>query len=187
MFHRGLGLNLTSGQYTAPIAGYYTFTATLHIGEPSGTPHGPAGEVRDGSHPPLCPSAQRAAKEGATVQGESSAGADLRAVPLPAQQVRQGKAQKGEGPWVKEGGRNPASPGEGGTRSPQHHSPSSAAIWRPCRGWRAAVTFSPSPSPESFTCRLVAPAPLGTVPGRKVPSVAPAPGLGIESCFSAQL
>ncbi|NXW91831.1 ERFE protein, partial [Alopecoenas beccarii] len=38
MFHRGSGLNLTSGQYTAPIAGYYTFTATLHIGEPSGTP-----------------------------------------------------------------------------------------------------------------------------------------------------
>ncbi|XP_071668427.1 uncharacterized protein [Patagioenas fasciata] len=31
MFHRGSGLNLTSGQYTAPIAGYYTFTATLHI------------------------------------------------------------------------------------------------------------------------------------------------------------
>nr|XP_009486047.1 PREDICTED: erythroferrone [Pelecanus crispus] len=31
MFHRGTGLNLTSGQYTAPIAGYYTFTATLHI------------------------------------------------------------------------------------------------------------------------------------------------------------
>ncbi|KFQ27848.1 Protein FAM132B, partial [Merops nubicus] len=31
MFHRGLGLNLTSGQYTAPIAGYYTFTARLHI------------------------------------------------------------------------------------------------------------------------------------------------------------
>ncbi|XP_068810788.1 erythroferrone [Struthio camelus] len=31
MFHRGLGLNLTSGQYTAPVAGYYTFTATLHI------------------------------------------------------------------------------------------------------------------------------------------------------------
>ncbi|XP_069647735.1 erythroferrone isoform X2 [Haliaeetus albicilla] len=31
MFHRGPGLNLTSGQYTAPIAGYYTFTATLHI------------------------------------------------------------------------------------------------------------------------------------------------------------
>uniref|UniRef100_A0A8B9P2H2 Erythroferrone n=1 Tax=Apteryx owenii TaxID=8824 RepID=A0A8B9P2H2_APTOW len=36
MFHRGLGLNLTSGQYTAPVTGYYTFTATLHI----------AGEVR---------------------------------------------------------------------------------------------------------------------------------------------
>ncbi|XP_064930232.1 erythroferrone isoform X5 [Columba livia] len=31
MFHRGSGLNLTSGQYTAPTAGYYTFTATLHI------------------------------------------------------------------------------------------------------------------------------------------------------------
>ncbi|NXJ40281.1 ERFE protein, partial [Ciconia maguari] len=31
MFHRGSGLNLTSGQYLAPVAGYYTFTATLHI------------------------------------------------------------------------------------------------------------------------------------------------------------
>ncbi|KFU88956.1 Protein FAM132B, partial [Chaetura pelagica] len=31
MFHRGPGLNLTSGKYTAPIAGYYTFRATLHI------------------------------------------------------------------------------------------------------------------------------------------------------------
>ncbi|KFV07243.1 Protein FAM132B, partial [Tauraco erythrolophus] len=31
MFHRGSGLKLTRGQYTAPIAGYYTFTATLHI------------------------------------------------------------------------------------------------------------------------------------------------------------
>ncbi|NXM31045.1 ERFE protein, partial [Oxyruncus cristatus] len=31
MFHRGPGLNLTSGQYTAPITGYYTFTTTLHI------------------------------------------------------------------------------------------------------------------------------------------------------------
>ncbi|NXN65754.1 ERFE protein, partial [Himantopus himantopus] len=39
MFHRGQGLNLTSGQYTAPMAGYYTFTATLRIGE----------------HPPLIP------------------------------------------------------------------------------------------------------------------------------------
>ncbi|XP_076198056.1 erythroferrone isoform X3 [Aptenodytes patagonicus] len=28
------------------------------------------------------------------------------------------------------------------------------AIWRPCPGWRVVVTFSPSPSPESFTCRL---------------------------------
>ncbi|KAM6304946.1 erythroferrone-like [Aegotheles albertisi] len=31
MFHRGSGLDLTSGKYTAPVAGYYTFTATLHI------------------------------------------------------------------------------------------------------------------------------------------------------------
>ncbi|NXE03840.1 ERFE protein, partial [Lophotis ruficrista] len=52
MFHRGSGLNLTSGQYTAPIGGYYTFTATLHIGEPSSSPHSPSGEVQGGSHPP---------------------------------------------------------------------------------------------------------------------------------------
>ncbi|NWW12648.1 ERFE protein, partial [Oreocharis arfaki] len=38
MFHRGPGLNLTSGQYTAPMAGYYAFTSTLHIGEPSDSP-----------------------------------------------------------------------------------------------------------------------------------------------------
>ncbi|NXK62604.1 ERFE protein, partial [Sylvietta virens] len=38
MFHRGPGLNLTSGQYTAPIAGYYAFSATLHIGERSDGP-----------------------------------------------------------------------------------------------------------------------------------------------------
>ncbi|XP_014818429.1 PREDICTED: erythroferrone [Calidris pugnax] len=31
MFQRGSGLNLTSGQYTAPVTGYYTFTTTLHI------------------------------------------------------------------------------------------------------------------------------------------------------------
>ncbi|KFO81212.1 Protein FAM132B, partial [Cuculus canorus] len=31
MFHRGLGLNLTSGRYTAPVAGFYTFRATLRI------------------------------------------------------------------------------------------------------------------------------------------------------------
>ncbi|NXO73465.1 ERFE protein, partial [Phainopepla nitens] len=38
MFHRGPGLNLTSGQYTAPIAGYYAFSSTLHIGEPPASP-----------------------------------------------------------------------------------------------------------------------------------------------------
>lgn len=116
------------------------------------------------------------------MQGESCAGADLRAVPLLAQQVGQGKAGKGGGPWAREGGRSPASPGKGGTHSPHHQPPSSAAIWRPCPGWRVVVTFSPSPSPESFTCRLVVPALLGTVPGRKVPSMA-----GHQVCFSAQL
>ncbi|XP_077874475.1 erythroferrone isoform X4 [Ictidomys tridecemlineatus] len=29
-FRRGLGLNLTSGQYTAPVAGFYLLAATLH-------------------------------------------------------------------------------------------------------------------------------------------------------------
>ncbi|KAJ7400504.1 Kelch-like protein 30 [Pitangus sulphuratus] len=42
-FHRGPGLNLTSGQYTAPTAGYYTFSTTLHIGEPLGSPPALAG------------------------------------------------------------------------------------------------------------------------------------------------
>ncbi|XP_060096847.1 erythroferrone [Heteronotia binoei] len=31
IFHRGLGLNLTNGQYKAPLSGYYIFSATLHI------------------------------------------------------------------------------------------------------------------------------------------------------------
>lgn len=30
-FHRGPGLNLTSGQYTAPVAGFYALAATLHV------------------------------------------------------------------------------------------------------------------------------------------------------------
>ncbi|KAL1770744.1 erythroferrone [Sigmodon hispidus] len=30
-FHRGTGLNLTSGQYTAPVAGFYALAATLHV------------------------------------------------------------------------------------------------------------------------------------------------------------
>ncbi|KAJ7325027.1 hypothetical protein JRQ81_018047 [Phrynocephalus forsythii] len=30
-FHRGLGLNLTNGQYEAPLSGYYIFSATLHV------------------------------------------------------------------------------------------------------------------------------------------------------------
>ncbi|XP_042314440.1 erythroferrone [Sceloporus undulatus] len=31
VFQRGLGLNLTSGQYQAPLSGYYIFSATLHV------------------------------------------------------------------------------------------------------------------------------------------------------------
>ncbi|XP_051694202.2 erythroferrone [Oryctolagus cuniculus] len=30
-FRRGLGLNLTSGQYTAPVTGFYALAATLHV------------------------------------------------------------------------------------------------------------------------------------------------------------
>ncbi|XP_066136425.1 erythroferrone [Saccopteryx bilineata] len=33
-FHRGSGLNLTTGQYTAPVAGFYALAATLHVGLP---------------------------------------------------------------------------------------------------------------------------------------------------------
>ncbi|XP_024901195.1 erythroferrone [Pteropus alecto] len=33
-FRRGPGLNLTSGQYTAPVAGFYALTATLHVETP---------------------------------------------------------------------------------------------------------------------------------------------------------
>ncbi|KAH0623899.1 hypothetical protein JD844_007088 [Phrynosoma platyrhinos] len=35
VFQRGLGLNLTSGQYQAPLSGYYIFSSTLHV-VPSG-------------------------------------------------------------------------------------------------------------------------------------------------------
>uniref|UniRef100_G1NVB9 Erythroferrone n=1 Tax=Myotis lucifugus TaxID=59463 RepID=G1NVB9_MYOLU len=33
-FYRGLGLNLTSGQYTAPVGGFYALAATLHVALP---------------------------------------------------------------------------------------------------------------------------------------------------------
>lgn len=32
-FRRGPGLNLTSGQYAAPVSGFYALAATLHVGE----------------------------------------------------------------------------------------------------------------------------------------------------------
>ncbi|XP_063264301.1 erythroferrone-like isoform X2 [Prinia subflava] len=46
MFHRGAGLNLSSGQYTAPMAGYYAFSSTLHIAGRSGGPAAPLGPAR---------------------------------------------------------------------------------------------------------------------------------------------
>ncbi|NXA41321.1 ERFE protein, partial [Eudromia elegans] len=48
-FHRGRGLNLTSGQYTALVAGYYSFTATLrlvHHGQPRQGRQGGRGRLR---------------------------------------------------------------------------------------------------------------------------------------------
>ncbi|XP_062355602.1 adipolin-like isoform X2 [Cinclus cinclus] len=102
LFHRGPGLNLTSGQYTAPIAGYYAFTTTLHIGEPSASPRVLPGRPGMALMPLLCHSAQGAAEEGAGMATEPPAGADLRAVPLPAQQVWQG-----QGPWEGEGVQHP--------------------------------------------------------------------------------
>ncbi|KAM4835875.1 erythroferrone [Thomomys bottae] len=48
-FSRGLGLNLTSGQYTAPVAGFYTLAATLHValaGEPRRGPPRPRDRLR---------------------------------------------------------------------------------------------------------------------------------------------
>ncbi|XP_048664818.1 erythroferrone [Marmota marmota marmota] len=40
-FCRGLGLNLTSGQYTAPVAGFYLLAATLHVALAEQPRHGP--------------------------------------------------------------------------------------------------------------------------------------------------
>ncbi|KAM4869584.1 LOW QUALITY PROTEIN: erythroferrone [Urocitellus parryii] len=40
-FRRGLGLNLTSGQYTAPVAGFYLLAATLHVALAEQPRHGP--------------------------------------------------------------------------------------------------------------------------------------------------
>ncbi|XP_051009627.1 erythroferrone [Acomys russatus] len=40
-FHRGPGLNLTSGQYTAPVTGLYALAATLHVALTEQTRRGP--------------------------------------------------------------------------------------------------------------------------------------------------
>uniref|UniRef100_A0A8D0HQX7 Erythroferrone n=1 Tax=Sphenodon punctatus TaxID=8508 RepID=A0A8D0HQX7_SPHPU len=46
-FHRGLGLNLISGQYMVPITGYYTFAVTLHIGKGTCCPKKGQSRARD--------------------------------------------------------------------------------------------------------------------------------------------
>ncbi|XP_006866885.1 PREDICTED: protein FAM132B [Chrysochloris asiatica] len=40
-FRRGPGLNLTSGQYTAPVSGFYAFAAALHLAIPEPPRRGP--------------------------------------------------------------------------------------------------------------------------------------------------
>ncbi|XP_065701121.1 uncharacterized protein [Patagioenas fasciata] len=122
MFHRGSGLNLTSGQYTAPIAGYYTFTATLHIGEPSGTPNttllwvgwsGPALTL-----PSVPVSREQRRKE------RSCRGNRLRVLICVQSRCQHNRYSRAKLGWERnhQGGQAPL--GEGGTCSPQHHPPS---------------------------------------------------------------
>ncbi|NWU66123.1 ERFE protein, partial [Pterocles burchelli] len=73
MFHGGLGLNLTTGQYTAPVAGYYTFMAKLHIGESLDT------------QPQLCQGAPPAHRVLRT--GQSSLLRSVRLCPVPGEAV----------------------------------------------------------------------------------------------------
>ncbi|XP_009995063.1 PREDICTED: erythroferrone [Chaetura pelagica] len=70
MFHRGPGLNLTSGKYTAPIAGYYTFRATLHIGEPLGTPTALLGRSRMVLTLPSVPACREQQRKGHSCRGK---------------------------------------------------------------------------------------------------------------------
>lgn len=70
MFQRGPGLNLTSGQYTAPVAGFYSFSSTLHMGEPSDSPAALPGRAGMASPPAL---SQRAGSRGG--RGRDAAGA----------------------------------------------------------------------------------------------------------------
>ncbi|XP_029419108.1 erythroferrone isoform X2 [Nannospalax galili] len=89
-FRRGPGLNLTSGQYTAPVAGFYALAATLHVGEARGLGALPAARC-PGPTPisvtTTCPLRSRwgAAQAGAAATPGPPAPADLHPVPLPAQ------------------------------------------------------------------------------------------------------
>ncbi|NWH60318.1 ERFE protein, partial [Geococcyx californianus] len=61
--------NLTSGQYTAPVAGYYTFSATLRISEPSGTPTTPPGRCRMALTLPSVPARREQRRKGQLGRG----------------------------------------------------------------------------------------------------------------------
>lgn len=126
LFHRGSGLNLTSGQYTAPTAGYYTFTATLHIGEPSGTPHTTL--LGGGSGPALTlPSVPVSGEQ--RKKERSCRGNRLRVLICVQSRCQHNRYSRAKLGWERnhqggqeEGGQAPL--GEGGTCSPQHHPPS---------------------------------------------------------------
>lgn len=107
MFHRGPGLNLTSVQYTAPIAGYYSFSTTLHIGEPSASPRALPGRLGRLSPPALSQCAGSRAGRGRAAEG---AACGCSSVCSPAASTT-GTAGQGQGPWAREGGRSPASLG----------------------------------------------------------------------------
>ncbi|NWS73908.1 ERFE protein, partial [Crotophaga sulcirostris] len=69
MFHRGPGLNLTSGQYTAPVGGFYAFSATLRIGEPSGTPTALPGRCETALTLPSVPARREQRRKGQLGRG----------------------------------------------------------------------------------------------------------------------
>lgn len=114
MFHRGPGLNLTSGQYTAPIAGHYAFSSTLHLGEPSARPWALPGTLGRLSPPALLQCAGSRAGRGRATEG---AACGCSSVCSPTASTT-GTAGQGQGPWAMDGGRNPASLGKEGPAPP---------------------------------------------------------------------
>lgn len=91
VFSRGPGLNLTSGQYTAPVSGFYALAATLHVGEARGMVVGRLLPGPDSTHVTTsacvpCSAHRAAAKRTAKTSGPSTP-ADLHPVSLSAQRV----------------------------------------------------------------------------------------------------